>query len=188
MPNFTKEAIKRSFLKLLNEKPLGKITVKDIVEDCGINRNSFYYHFSDLPALVETIIIEEFDRVIREYPSIGSIEECLIVATEFTLQNKKAVMHLYSSSNKELYEKYLWRICEYVVTAYINTAFAGRNISEADRAFLIRILKCLFFGGISDWLAGNMAHDIKADIHRLCELCGGLLESVVAKCESGGSG
>ena len=53
MPNFTRRAIKESFLKLLNQRPLNQITVKDIVEDCGINRNSFYYHFEDLPALLE---------------------------------------------------------------------------------------------------------------------------------------
>ena len=52
MPNFTKNAIKASFMKLLNEKPLNKISVKNIVEDCGINRNSFYYHFQDIPSLI----------------------------------------------------------------------------------------------------------------------------------------
>lgn len=45
MPSFTKTAIKNSMRKLLNERPVNKITVKDIVEDCDINRNSFYYHF-----------------------------------------------------------------------------------------------------------------------------------------------
>ena len=45
MSNFTKNAIKASFVKLLNEQPLNKISVRSIVEDCGINRNSFYYHF-----------------------------------------------------------------------------------------------------------------------------------------------
>ena len=45
MANFTRKAIKEAFLKLLNQRPLSQITVKDIVEDCGINRNSFYYHF-----------------------------------------------------------------------------------------------------------------------------------------------
>ena len=44
MANFTKQAIKASFMKLLSQKPLSKISVRDIVEDCGINRNSFYYH------------------------------------------------------------------------------------------------------------------------------------------------
>jgi len=58
MPNFTKMAIKSTFIKLLNEKPLSQITVKDIVEECGVNRNSFYYHFQDIPALVEEIVTE----------------------------------------------------------------------------------------------------------------------------------
>ena len=59
MANFTRRAIKETFLKLLNQRPLNQITVKDIVEDCGINRNSFYYHFEDLPALVEEMVGEQ---------------------------------------------------------------------------------------------------------------------------------
>ena len=69
MPNFTKMAIKATFIKLLNEKPLSQITVKDIVETCGVNRNSFYYHFQDIPALIEEIVTEEADRIIAQYPS-----------------------------------------------------------------------------------------------------------------------
>lgn len=45
MPDFTKSAIKASFLKLLNEQPLSKISVRGIVKDGGINRHSFYYHY-----------------------------------------------------------------------------------------------------------------------------------------------
>jgi len=50
MPSQARAAIKASFLKLLNQRPLREITVKDIVQDCGVNRNSFYYHFQDIPA------------------------------------------------------------------------------------------------------------------------------------------
>lgn len=66
MPNFTKKAIRESFIKLLNERPLNKITVKDIVEDCGVNRNSFYYHYQDLPALLEEIVSDEVKRIVEE--------------------------------------------------------------------------------------------------------------------------
>ena len=48
MPPFAKREIKNSFIKLLTELPISQITVKDIVEDCGVNRNSFYYHFQDI--------------------------------------------------------------------------------------------------------------------------------------------
>ena len=43
MSSFTKDAIKKTLLQLLNERPLAQITVKDIVQTCGINRNTFYY-------------------------------------------------------------------------------------------------------------------------------------------------
>lgn len=39
MPSFTKKAIKEAFIKLLEQYPLKQISVKDIVEECGINRN-----------------------------------------------------------------------------------------------------------------------------------------------------
>ena len=41
MPAFTRNAIIDAFLQLLDERPLSKITVKDIVDACGINRNTF---------------------------------------------------------------------------------------------------------------------------------------------------
>ena len=75
MANFTEKAIKASFLKLLNERPLTKITVRDIVEDCGINRNSFYYHYRDIPALLEELITEQADNIMKKYPPISSLEE-----------------------------------------------------------------------------------------------------------------
>ncbi len=59
MANFTKKAIRESFLKLLTQRPLSQITVKDIVADCGINRNTFYYYFEDISNLIENIVEED---------------------------------------------------------------------------------------------------------------------------------
>ena len=42
MPQFTKYALENSLKKLLLQKPLNKITINDITEDCGINRMTFY--------------------------------------------------------------------------------------------------------------------------------------------------
>ena len=51
MSGFTKEIIIRTLFELLNEKPLAKITVKDIVERCGVNRNTFISSFSIISSL-----------------------------------------------------------------------------------------------------------------------------------------
>ena len=55
MPSFTKKAIVESFLRIIGKKPLEKITVRDVVDDCGINRNTFYYYFQDIYAVLEEI-------------------------------------------------------------------------------------------------------------------------------------
>ena len=60
MPGFTRQIILHTLTELMNEKPLSKITVKDIVERCGVNRNTFYYHFRDIPDAVEERASESF--------------------------------------------------------------------------------------------------------------------------------
>ena len=71
--NITKRAIQEAFLAVLNEKPLGKITVKDITDRCGINRNTFYYHYQDIPALLEEICQNQVEDIISKYPTLNSI-------------------------------------------------------------------------------------------------------------------
>ena len=59
MTKFTRNAIKETFMQLLNEKPLDKISVRDVVESCGISRNTFYYHYHDIYEVLEEILEEE---------------------------------------------------------------------------------------------------------------------------------
>lgn len=182
MSNFTKAAIKQSFIKLLNEKPLKQITVRDIVEDCGINRNSFYYHFADIPTLLEEIIMEEATRIIAEHPQIDSVEECLVVATQFARQNKRAIMHIYNSVNRELYEQYLWQVSEGVVTAYADTILADHPICKDDRDLIIQYYKCLCFGLTTEWIRTGMHSDIQQNLHRICELKKGTADLMISRC------
>ena len=66
MSGFTKEIIIKTLFELLNEKPLAKITVKDIVERCGVNRNTFYYHFRDKYDIMHWIFEQE---IVEKLPS-----------------------------------------------------------------------------------------------------------------------
>ena len=68
MPSFTKKAIIESFLRIAAKKPLDKITVRDIVDDCGVNRNTFYYYFQDIYAVLEEICRNGVEKVPRGLP------------------------------------------------------------------------------------------------------------------------
>ena len=52
----TKELLTDTFWELLEEKAYSKITVNDIVNRCDVNRNTFYYHFQDIPSLMINLL------------------------------------------------------------------------------------------------------------------------------------
>lgn len=183
MAGFTKKAIRDSFIKLLNEKPLSQITVRDIVTDCGLNRNTFYYYFQDLPDLLETIANDDVDRIIQEHPAIDSVEDCLNVIIDFALRNRKAVLNIYRSTNRDIYEQYQWHICNHAVTTYIDGILAGRTIPEDDYKLLIDYVTCVCFGFAISWMNTGMVDDIQSRFHRLCELKQGDLEQMISRCE-----
>jgi len=181
MANFTRKAIKESFLKLLNQRPLNQITVKDIVEECGINRNSFYYHFEDLPSLVEEIIGEQVKSLIDDHPTISSLEECVDAVVDFVMENRRAVYHIYNSVSRDVFERYLMEACQYITSSYLRAEFAGGRIGEEDLAVLIRFHKCECFGAVIDWLNGGMKEDIAGYFRRVCALQKSWMEQLSGK-------
>lgn len=185
MVNRTKDAIKQTFLELLNEKPLNQITVKMIVEQCGINRNSFYYHYQDLPAVIEETVREEADRIMREYPSIESIDIALQAAVDFAAKNRRAILHIYNSVNRDIFERYLWQVCEYVVSNYGHTAFRDLKIAAQDRDLIGRFYVCECFGVVLDWLDHRMEPDVHAQVTRICTLQRGMIEEMARRSVSG---
>lgn len=170
MPDFTENAIKKAFMKLLNERSYSNITVKSIVTECGINRNTFYYHFQGIPELLEQIIKEQCDMIISRYPALNSIEECLKMAADFARENRMALLHVYQSVDRAIFETHLWRICDYGVRNYIDTVYPANGKDNAVREAVFRFYKCACFGHICDWLEGGMQEEIEETFHAICEL------------------
>ena len=170
MANFTRTAIKETFLKLLNQRPLNQITVKNIVEDCGINRNSFYYHFEDLPSLVEEIVGEQVRNLVQKHPTVSSVEECADAVIELVMENRRAIYHIYNSLSRDVFERYLMDGCGYIVSTYLKAEFAGKPIDPAYLDALIRLHKCACFGAVIDWLYSGMEDDIADYFRRVCAL------------------
>lgn len=182
MASFTKNAIKQSFIKLLNERPLSKISVRDIVEDCGINRNSFYYHYQDIPTLLCEIITEEAEKIAAKYPTPDSLEECVGACIDFALENRRACLHIYNSTNRDFYEQSLDRLCTTLISAYFDKLFGKYMIDKDDRELLIRTLSAECFGVMVHWMMRGMNDDIKKDFERICELRRGSVELMLKKC------
>lgn len=183
MANFTEKAIKATFLQLLSQRPVNKITVKDIAAECGINRNSFYYHYSDIPALIEEIFTEEAERLVRLETKSGSLYEYIMYAIDFAIENKTAVYHIYNSANRELFEQYLQRITQKTIVDYLNTNRKTSNIRPDDMDAIVFYYKCLVIGFVIDWLSSGMQYDIREKLRRICDLFDGSMDNAIAICE-----
>lgn len=186
MSAITEKAIKQSFLNLLDKKPLNKITVKDITDECGLTRNSFYYHFDDIPSLIESIIKEEIDILADEQTTIDSVEECFATIVEFCIKNKKMLLHIYNSVNRNIFEESLMKQCEYAVKRYLENVFGDKKINDYDKSLIITYLKCVAFGVVIDWFDNGMNEDIIEYFHRLSELKNGhtleMIERAMKRC------
>lgn len=65
---YTQRILKESFLILLKQKPVNKITVKEVCEMAELNRATFYAHYSDCFALLESIeqeLLEAFQKSLK---------------------------------------------------------------------------------------------------------------------------
>lgn len=167
---------------MLDERPLSRITVKDIVDVCGVNRNTFYYHFEDIPALIEAITKDELERLMEKHAKVDTLEECLMIAVDSILQKRRAVLHLFHSNNRDLYERELMNVCQYVVETLFDSRLDKRRCDPEDLEILIRSYRCWCFGLLMDWLNEGLQEDIKPTLKRLCQLRDGALESSIARC------
>ena len=170
MSELTKKAITAAFIQLLNEKPLDKITVKEIVERCGINRNTFYYHYHDIYELLEDIFESEADAVIANNDILESWQEGLIASADFALQNKKAIYHIYHSINREVLENYLNRITSYMINRFVRMKAEGLQVSEKDIRLVVIFYKHAIVGTLLEWIDKGMKEDPESAIRRLGEL------------------
>ena len=176
-----KEAVKAAFLRLLEERPLREITVKDIVQACGVNRNTFYYHFKDIPALLEEIIMDQVERIIAAQGPALSLPDCLETAARFAQEHRLAVLHINQSAHRDLFELCLMDVCRRVVEDFAAAAAGGLPIPPEDREVIIRFYQCECFGQIMAWLNAGMRYDIGKQFRRLCQLGEGMTEGMLRR-------
>ncbi len=176
MAQFTRTAIVNSFIRLLNEKPLDKITVKDIVDDCGVNRNTFYYHFQDIYALLDELFRTELQKILKEDGAAGSWQEALLVCTEFARENKRAVYHVYQSGARDYLEDYMRRLMEKMMEAFVRREAQGMDLPEEDILVVAAFYQAALNGMVLEWLRRDMKEDPERIIHKIGVLFDGTVK------------
>jgi AcrR family transcriptional regulator len=166
----TEERIEQAFRELLNEKPYSSITVKDIIERCGVNRNTFYYHFESIPYLFALIVRKDVDKLIHEHYDFVDPLGCLVPTVEYARDKKKSILHVYHSVERERFVGALQEACDYMAGQYIEKATNGRNVPEKDKKLMTRFYRAILVGILLNWLDTGMENDLVADMKRVWEI------------------
>lgn len=156
MAQFTEKAIIDAFARLLGQMPLDKISVRDIVAECKISRNTFYYHFGDVYALLESFLKQEMAKVSAVHRPGDTWYDDLRSIFTYISQNRKRVYNIYHSVNHEILTQYLFQATEGLVREYVYSAAEGLKAEEADLEFICFSYQSMFVGMMLDWLRRGM--------------------------------
>lgn len=173
MSQVTKRALEASLKNLLLKKPLSKITISDITEDCGINRMTFYYHFRDIYDLVEWSCLEDAKKALEGKKTYDTWQQGFYQIFEAVLENKPFIINVYRSVSREHVENYLFRLTYDLLIGVVNERSQGMNVREDDKEFIAGFYKYAFVGVMLDWVKNDMKEDPRQIIDRLSTLMSG---------------
>ena len=167
MSQVTKRALEASLKNLLLKKPLGKITISDITEDCGINRMTFYYHFKDIYDLVEWSCLEDAKRALEGKKTYETWQQGLLQIFEAVQENKPFILNVYHSVSREQVENYLYKVTYDLLEGVVEEQAQGMSVREEDKAFIATVYKYAFVGLMLDWIKNDMKGDPQLLVDRL---------------------
>lgn len=186
MSQITKKALAASLKKLMQNKTLDKITVVDITEDCGVNRQTFYYHFKDIYDLVEWVYLDETAKALDGKKTYDTWQEGYLHIFEYIQKNKAFVMNSYYSVSREHLERYLYQETYQLLIGVIEEKAAGIPVRDQDKAFIADFYKYAFVGLVFDWLKQGMKTEPAKIINQLSILIYGDIASALNKFRTDG--
>ncbi|HPR78109.1 MAG TPA: TetR/AcrR family transcriptional regulator [Candidatus Limiplasma sp.] len=173
MSQVTKRALEESLKRMLLRKPLDRITISDITEDCGISRMTFYYHFKDIYDLVEWACEEDAARALDGKKTCDTWQQGFLKIFEAVTDNRPFILNVYHSVNREQVERYLYRLTYGLIIGVVEEKARGLNVSEADKRFIADFYKYGFVGLMLDWIRSDMKEEPAAIVERLDTLIRG---------------
>lgn len=181
MSQVTKRALEASLKNLLLKKPLSKITINDITEDCGISRMTFYYHFKDIYDLVEWSCLEDAKRALEGKKTYETWEQGILQIFEAVLDNKPFIINVYRSVSREHVENYLFKLTYDLLIGVVNEKSAGMTVREEDKEFIADFYKYAFVGVMLNWVKDDMKEDPHKVVERISVIMHGNVTEALEK-------
>ena len=174
----TKRALAASFEKLLAKRGLDKITVKEIVEDCGVNRQTFYYHFHDVYDLMEWVFQDTADTLLKNKDDLTSWEDGLDALMSFLRENRVLVTHAYHSVSHEALSESIKKILRPYILKTVRFQ-AEEMVPPPDQEnvdFVTDVLTLAIRGIIIEWISSRRETEAEVRLEKFKKAINGSIQ------------
>lgn len=173
----TKRYIQEAFRTLLEEKPMDRITVRDIVEECGLTRNTFYYHYDDIFDLFEDFLKTQLEQALRDSPQEMTPDEVLLNALSFLTEKPQVARHIFAARDHEVMLQYLERVTELLIERH--AVLDGLGCTPEDRELILSVCSHAMYGMLEERLHLRRDSQIEPDLRRIALLFEGTIRSAL---------
>ena len=109
MSQRTRQALAASLKRAMLKKPLSKISVRELIEDCNVNRKTFYYHFDDIYALVKWMLEQEAVELVKQFDLVVNYKEAILFILDYVEANKHILNCAYDSMGRDGLKRFLYQ-------------------------------------------------------------------------------
>ena len=133
-----KQMLADSLKRAISKKSFSKVTVSEIVEDCGINRKTFYYHFEDLYDLLRWTLEQETIEVLKQFNLAVEYEEAISFVLDYMEQNAQMLNNVYHSVGRDELKRFFYLDFFGLIHSAVDQAekIEKISVSESFKTFL----------------------------------------------------
>ncbi len=149
----TKHILISSLKKFMERKPLSKITISEICNDCGMNRKTFYYHFEDIYDMLRWMLEEEALEIVKQFNPLTDYEEVIRFIIDYIDDNNHILSCVYDAMGREGMKRFFLSDFNVSIGAIIDGIEKTMNISITPnyRQFLCDFYTNALSGILLDW-------------------------------------
>lgn len=171
--NITKLALANSLKQLMRSIPLHKISIRNVAENCGLNRQTFYYHFKDIYELIDWIYKTEAVESIAEYRGYDTWTEGLYRVFMYIKENREFCLNTLNSMSRTPLDNYLYDVTHNLLLDVINEISEGMDVDEERKEFVVNFYSLAFIGILVQWMTKGLKEDPRKIVYELSGLMEG---------------
>ncbi len=152
----TKKAIADGFKALMAKKPFEKITISDITSFCGLNRQTFYYHFQDKYELLNHIFYNEVITIMNSELTFENWSDKLLEVLVVIKNSSKFYSNALNTEYGNEFRNYLFSVSTDIFNSIIDKITQGYYLEPLDKQFISEFFSYGIAGTIIKWVTTGM--------------------------------